>query len=231
MSIIETQGLRKHFDVGNNHIEVLKGIDMQIEEGKLVILMGPSGSGKTTLINQLSLLDTPSSGQLMLLGKEVKNLSDKEKDHLRCKQMGLVFQSVALISKMSAFENIDFFLRMTHYPDKKREERVKEVLHLVGLEKRRDHMSYQLSGGEQQRVAIARAIAHRPSLIFADEPTAELDSETGLKILRLFLKLVEKEGTTILMSSHDPAVELVAHQIFHLKDGQLEGEYGKGTYD
>ncbi len=231
MSIIETQGLCKHFELGNNRIEVLKGIDMKVEEGKLVVLMGPSGSGKTTLINQLSLLDIPSSGELMLLGKRTKELSDKEKDNLRCKQMGLVFQSVALISKMSAFENIDFFLRMTRYPAKEREERVREVLHLVGLEKRMDHMPYQLSGGEQQRVAIARAIAHKPSLVFADEPTAELDSETGLKILKLFLKLVEKEGTTILMSSHDPAVEQVADQIFHLKDGQLEVEHDTGTYD
>lgn len=222
MKIIRANNLHKQFDVGDTTIKVLKNINLELEEGQLHVLMGPSGSGKTTLINQLSLLDRPSAGEVYLFGEEMSNLSEKQKDEVRRYKMGLIFQSVALISKMSAFENVDFFLRMTNYPREGRYQRVEECLKRVGLGKRMHHMPYEMSGGEQQRVAIARAIAHRPKIIFADEPTAELDSETGLKILKLFTELIQEEKVTIVMSSHDPAVVEIADKIIVLKDGGLE---------
>lgn len=226
MGVIEAKNICKEFCVGGTSIKVLKGIDLSLEEGKLSVLMGPSGSGKTTLINQLSLLDNPSSGELYLFGEDTKELSEKKKDEIRRYKMGLIFQSVALISKMSAYENVDFFLRVAGYPKKEREKRVEECLKLVGLGKRMHHMPYEMSGGEQQRVAIARAISHKPKIIFADEPTAELDSETGLKILKLFTDLIKQENVSIIMSSHDPAVVEIADDIIYLKDGKLEEYHG-----
>ena len=177
------------FKIGDGSVvHALKGINLEIQPNKLSVLRGRSGSGKTTLINILGALDRPSSGEVFFLKKEndITKLSDPQRDKLRRIDMAFVFQSVALISTMTAFENVEFALRLTNLPYKERIERAKQSLVQVGLEKRMHHRPGEMSGGEQQRVAIARAISHSPKIIFADEPTAELDSPTAFAVMKLF---------------------------------------------
>ena len=184
--IIRTDGVSRVFSTGGDEVHALKGVSIAVPERTLTILRGRSGSGKTTLINLMGALDRPTAGQVVFQDRELTNLSDHDRDIVRRHDMGFVFQSIALIALMSAFENVDFRLRVAGYPREKREHRAEECLEFVGLQKRMDHRPHELSGGEQQRVAIARAIAHRPKLVFADEPTAELDTHTGLQVVKLF---------------------------------------------
>ncbi|MBO5470222.1 MAG: ABC transporter ATP-binding protein [Lachnospiraceae bacterium] len=219
--MIEAKGVTRSFPMGNGkEIEVLHGIDMVVPAGKLTILKGRSGSGKTTLLNILSALDRPTDGQVYLQGKEIAQASEPERELLRRKDMGFVFQAVALIPVMSAYENVDFGLRLAGIRDG-RDERVQDCLDLVGLKKRMKHMPGELSGGEQQRVAIARAIAHRPKVIFADEPTGALDTNTGLAVMHLFKELVEKEGITIVMTTHDTNLMELGDVVYEMEDGMI----------
>jgi putative ABC transport system ATP-binding protein len=219
--VIVTDKLNRLFSVGDQKIHVLKDINLAVDSGTLTILKGRSGSGKTTLMNLLGALDTPSSGKIIFDGADITEMSEKQKDEVRRLKMGFVFQSVALISMMSAYENVEFGLRIAGFDPKYRKQRSEECLELVGLEKRMHHKPQEMSGGEQQRVAIARALAHKPRIIFADEPTAELDTHMGLKIVTLFKKLVEKEGITILMTTHDPGMMEVADKVYALEDGEI----------
>lgn len=219
--IIRAVNLIRSFGTGSTKVDVLKNIQMSIEEGKLTILRGRSGSGKTTLLNLLSALDQPTSGEIFFRGIDITKLSDYKRDELRRKQYGFVFQSVALISNMTAYENVDFALRVAKYSVKDRDKRVLESLERVGLTQRMKHRVQELSGGEQQRVAIARAIAPRPSVIFADEPTAELDSNMGEHIMVLFRKLVETEKVTVVMTTHDPHLMKCADIVYQLEDGAV----------
>lgn len=219
--VIVTDKLNRLFSVGDQKIHVLKDINLAVDTGTLTILKGRSGSGKTTLMNLLGALDTPSSGKIIFDGADITEMSEKQKDEVRRLKMGFVFQSVALISMMSAYENVEFGLRIAGFDPKYRKQRSEECLELVGLEKRMHHKPQEMSGGEQQRVAIARALAHKPRIIFADEPTAELDTHMGLKIVTLFKKLVEKEGITILMTTHDPGMMEVADKVYALEDGEI----------
>ena len=196
---IQTEKLHKYFGSGKNQVHALNNVSLEIEKGTLVILKGRSGSGKTTLLNMLSALDTPTEGKVTFLGKDLSTLHAEEKENLRRFQMGFVFQSVALIPVMTAFENVEFALRLSNNKEN-HATRVKEVLERVGLAKRMDHMANQLSGGEQQRVAIARAVAHHPTVVFADEPTGALDTASGLAVMQLFRELVDEEGITIVMT-------------------------------
>ncbi len=205
-------------------VDALKDINVKIEEGKLTMLRGRSGSGKTTLMNLLGALDQPTSGKIYFKDQEITALSEAKRDLLRRSEMGFVFQSVALISNMSAYENVEFGLRLAGAPAAERRERAEQCLELVGLGKRMTHRSHELSGGEQQRVAIARAIAHKPGLIFADEPTAELDTNMGLLVMQLFKKLVAEEGLTILMTTHDPNMVELADHVYVLDDGVIVDE-------
>ena len=166
-------------------MDVLKGINLEIERGTFNILMGPSGSGKTTLLNILGALDKPNAGKVYIDGEEITGMSERKRDSLRRGKLGFIFQSVALVSNMSASENVDFALRISKYSGKERKKRVEECMDFVGLKKRMKHYPGEMSGGEQQRVAIARAIAHRPMLLLADEPTAALDTNTGLRVVQL----------------------------------------------
>ena len=184
-------------------------------------MRGPSGSGKTTLINILGALDYPSSGEVWFGGEDIKKLSEKKRDSLRRYDMAFVFQSIALMSAMTAYENVEFGLRLANVPYSERDKRTREVMRNVGLEKRMFHRPGEMSGGEQQRTAIARAIAHKPKIVFADEPTAELDSTTSLHIVKLFKELVEKEGMTIVMTTHDPSMMEVADRVYTLEDGEI----------
>lgn len=219
--VIVTAKLNRLFSVGGQKIHVLKDINLSVDSGALTILKGRSGSGKTTLMNLLGALDSPSSGKILFDDVDITEMSEKQKDDLRRLKMGFVFQSVALISMMSAYENVEFGLRIAGYEPKYRKQRSEECLELVGLEKRMHHKPQEMSGGEQQRVAIARALAHKPRIIFADEPTAELDTHMGLKIVTLFKKLVEKEGITVLMTTHDPGMMEVADKVYALEDGEI----------
>lgn len=219
--IIETKNIHKSFPIGNRDtLNVLKGIDLKIEKGKLTILKGRSGSGKTTLINILSMLDEPTEGELLIDGENMLSKSTAQKEKIRRYDMGFVFQSVALVPILSAYENVDFGLKLAEYKGD-RDARIKEVLRIVGLSKRMSHMPAQMSGGEQQRVAIARAVGHCPKIIFADEPTGALDTDSGLAVMKLFKELIEKEGITIVMTTHDPNLMQLGDVVYEMEDGML----------
>lgn len=217
--IIRVVNLNRSFGSGSTKVDVLKNIHLSFEEGKLTILRGRSGSGKTTLLNLLSALDLPSSGEIFFRNEDITKLSDRKRDELRRKQYAFIFQSVALIGNMTAYENVDFALRVAGYPVKDRDKRVLESLDRVGLASRMKHRAHELSGGEQQRVAIARAISAKPSIIFADEPTAELDSNMGEQVMHLFKKLVDTEKITVVMTTHDPHLMKCADVVYQLEDG------------
>lgn len=220
--ILSTKGLCRDFKIGDGSVvHALKDINIEIEKGTLTILRGRSGSGKTTLINILGALDKPTVGSVTFEGQDITELSEKKRDELRRYKMAFVFQSVALISSMTAYENVEFGLRLSKTKYDMRAKRAKEVLKNVGLEKRMYHRPGEMSGGEQQRVAIARAIAHNPLLVFADEPTAELDTTTSLHIVKLFKELVANYGMTIVMTTHDPSMIDIADKVYTLEDGEI----------
>lgn len=222
--ILTTENICKTYRSGDTSVDALKDVNVAIRPGKLTMLRGRSGSGKTTLMNLLGALDLPTSGKIFFKDQEITALPESKRVLLRRHDMGFVFQSVALISNMSAYENVEFGLRLAGTPAAERRARAEECLELVGLGKRMTHRSHELSGGEQQRVAIARAIAHRPQLIFADEPTAELDTNMGLLVMQLFKKLVAEEGLTILMTTHDPNMVELADHVYVLEDGVIVDE-------
>ena len=220
--ILETKNICRDFKIGDGSIvHALKNVNIAIEKGKLTILRGRSGSGKTTLINILGALDKPTSGEVIFQDSDITKLSEKKRDMLRRFDMAFVFQSVALMSSMTAYENVAFGLRLAKYPYNKRSERVKYCLENVNLGKRMHHRPGEMSGGEQQRVAIARAISHEPSIIFADEPTAELDTTTSLQVVALFKKLTQEQGMTIIMTTHDPSMVDIADKVYTLEDGEI----------
>lgn len=223
-NIIVTEGVKQSFPVASGgEFVALHDISIQIPEGKLTILRGRSGSGKTTLMNILSALDYPKAGEVVFDEKNLEKMSEAQREEFRKNNVGFVFQSVALIPMMTAYENVEFLLRLAKYPGNKRK-RAEECLKLVGLGQRMHHMPQELSGGEQQRVAIARAIAHKPRIIFADEPTAELDTATGLQVMKIFRELISKEGVTIVMTTHDMGLLEIADCIYHLEDGEIIDE-------
>jgi putative ABC transport system ATP-binding protein len=219
--ILEAREVSRDFAAAGGAVHALRGVSLQVPRGKLTILRGPSGSGKTTLVNILGALDAPSSGSVLLEGREMSAASERERDATRRRAMGFVFQSLALVSTMSAFENVDFGLRVAGYARADRGARAEECLAQVGLRPRMHHRPAELSGGEQQRVAIARAIAHRPRVVFADEPTAELDTHMGLQVMRLLRSLIDGAGITVVMTTHDPGMMDLADVVFTLEDGEI----------
>ncbi len=218
--IMTGQDIKKCFHVGGEDFYALKGVDISIPRSKLTILKGRSGSGKTTLLNALSTLDTPTSGEIIFEGRAYSDLKEADKELMRRREIGFVFQSVALIPIMNAYENVDFSLRLAE-SDVNHDERIKHVLSLVGMKERMLHMPGQMSGGEQQRIAIARAVAHNPKVLFADEPTGALDTETGIRVMKLFRDLIEKEGVTIIMTTHDPNLMELGDVVYEMEDGEL----------
>lgn len=223
MNIIEARNITRMFPVGDGEFYALKHVDIDIPAGKLTILKGRSGSGKTTLMNILSALDAPTEGDVSFDGQVYSEMEDAQKEQLRRKEIGFVFQAVALIPIMNAYENVDFAMRLAE-PEltaKEVDERIRETLALVGMEERMRHMPGQMSGGEQQRVAIARAVAHRPKVVFADEPTGALDTESGLRVMQLFRNLIEKESVTIVMTTHDPNLMELGDVVYKLEDGEI----------
>ncbi len=219
--MIETKKVCRAFPVaGGEPFQALKDVSVSIPREKLTILRGKSGSGKTTLINIIGALDAPTSGEVFFDGKNITGLSGKEREKLRRQKLGFIFQSISLIPMMTVYENVEFALRLSNYKDN-RKKRVEECLHLVGLGRRMEHMPQELSGGEQQRVAIARAIAHKPQVVFADEPTAELDTATSLTVIKLFKDLVEQQGATVVMTTHDMALMAAGDVVYTLEDGSV----------
>lgn len=220
-TILKAENVSRSFTVGAGVVNALTDISLEVRERELVCLRGRSGSGKTTLINILGALDRQSGGEVFFCGEALGEMSDRERDFLRRKKLAFVFQSVALISTMTAYENVEFALRLAGVPIGERAKRAKECLARVGLERRMKHRPGELSGGEQQRVAIARAVAHKPKIIFADEPTAALDSQTGIAVVRLFRELVHDDGITVVMTTHDETMMELSDLVYTLSDGKI----------
>ena len=221
MPILRTENLCRQFLSGKDTIYAVRDVNISIEPKTLTILRGRSGSGKTTLINLLGALDSPTSGTVYLDDTDISHLNDTKQTQIRKKDMGFVFQSFALMSLLSVYENVEFPLRLLGIPAAQRLQRTEECLKMVGLHKRANHRPAELSGGEQQRVAIARAIANKPKIILADEPTAELDTHMALQVMKILRDLVEHEGVTVIMTTHDPNMMELANVVYTLNDGQI----------
>lgn len=219
--LLTVNQVERSFQVGGNTLQVLKGIQMEVKQRQLVMLKGRSGSGKTTLLNCLGGLDTPSRGEIWFNGQLFSGLSDDERTLVRRKEMGFIFQAFALMPLLSAWENVELSLRMAGTPRSEWKERVAECLELVGLEKRMHHRPFELSGGEQQRVAIAKSIAHKPVLLLADEPTAELDTGMSAQIMAVFQNIIRTENVSICMTTHDPTILEVADHVYEMVDGKF----------
>jgi ABC-type lipoprotein export system ATPase subunit len=224
MNLIELEDIRKTYHLGEVDVPVLKGISLEIERGEMVALMGASGSGKTTLMNILGCLDRPTSGTYWLDGEEVSRLSADGRALVRNHKIGFVFQSFNLLARTSALENVSMPLAYTNSSLSSREcrQRSQVLLERVGLGNRLDHEPSQLSGGQQQRVAIARALVNRPPLLFADEPTGNLDSRTSEEILGMFQALNAEEGITIILVTHDAEVAGHAKRVIRIHDGLIK---------
>jgi len=219
--ILRVRDVSRVYRSGSEDFYALKTVTADIPAEQLIILRGRSGSGKTTLINIMGGLDRPTSGHVFFEDSDITQKSDSALDEYRRSKVGFIFQSIALMSTMSAYENVEFSLRIAGVPYKEQKERVTDSLSIVGLEHRMKHRVHELSGGEQQRVAIARAIAHKPDIILADEPTAELDTNTGLQVVRLFKKVIQEQGTTIVMATHDPNMVEIGDMVIDLEDGMI----------
>ncbi len=219
--IIETIDLWRVYRLGDLEIPALRGLNLSIGVGELIALKGRSGSGKTTLLNCLGGLDRPTKGKIRILGEEIGGWSEGKLTKWRRHQVGFIFQSLGLLPALSAYENVELMLRMIGVRGKERHDRTVECLERVGLGKWIDHRPYEMSGGQQQRVAIARALANRPRLILADEPTGELDSKTGQETMNLFRSVVREHNVTMLMATHDNAVDEHVDKVLHLRDGRV----------
>ncbi|WP_372663182.1 ABC transporter ATP-binding protein [Cohnella sp.] len=217
--LLTVRNVERSFDAGSQKIRVLKGINLNLYPQQLVMLRGRSGSGKTTLMNLMGGLDTPTEGEIYFKGRPFHKWDDDKRTEVRRQDIGFIFQAYALMPLLSAYENVELSLRMANVPRGEWKSRVTSCMELVGLSKRMHHRPFELSGGEQQRVAIAKAIAHKPSLILADEPTAELDSQMAAQVMQVFREIVTSENVTICMTTHDPTIMEVADHVFEMVDG------------
>ena len=222
--LLSGRGLRKHYPMGSEPVQALRGVDIDIFAGDLLALRGPSGSGKTTLINLLGLLDRPDGGTLLLDGRDTATLSEDERADTRRDRFGFIFQTFNLIPVLTAAENIGYPMLLNHVTHQAMLERARELLSAVGLAEKENTRPDLLSGGQRQRVAIARALANRPAVIFADEPTANLDSHTADAILDLLQRLNRDQQVAIVVSTHDPRVVERCARVLTLHDGELVGE-------
>ncbi len=225
-SLIHTEDLWKTYEMGAEQIHALKGITFDIKPNEYVAIMGPSGSGKSTLMNLIGCLDTPSKGKYLLNNKLVSEMNDDELAYIRNKEIGFVFQTFNLLPRATALHNVELPLIYNGTPPAERKVRARETLRQVELEDRMNHKPNELSGGQRQRVAVARALVNRPSIILADEPTGNLDSQTGHEIMVLFHRLHES-GNTIILVTHEHDVAENAHRIISIRDGQIENDVMK----
>jgi putative ABC transport system ATP-binding protein len=219
--LLTVEHVERTFINGGRSLHVLKGIDMELYLGQLIMLRGRSGSGKTTLLNLIGGLDQPDVGRIMFHGRPFHEWNDTQRTEARRKEIGFIFQMYALMPLLSAWENVELSLRMAGVPSSQWKVRIAHCLEMVGLGKRMHHRPYELSGGEQQRVAIAKAIAHKPSLLLADEPTAELDSQMGAQVMKVFREIVRTEQVAICMTTHDLTIMEVADHVYEMVDGKF----------
>lgn len=219
--LIKITQIKRNFTLGSETIYVLKGIDLEIKKGEYVALMGPSGSGKSTLMNILGCLDTPTSGEYILNGKDVSKMDDDELADIRNTEIGFVFQTFNLLPRTTALDNVALPMVYAGYNKTDRHTRASEVLTQVGLSDRMDHKPNELSGGQRQRVAVARALVNKPSIILADEPTGNLDSKTSVEIMNLFDD-IHANGNTVILVTHEEDIAAHAHRIIRLRDGEIE---------
>jgi putative ABC transport system ATP-binding protein len=226
LNIIELKNVSRNYPMGEVEVQALKGIDLSVKQGDFMAVVGHSGAGKTTIMNIIGLIDDPSSGDVFIGGDRVGGLNDIEKTRMRRESLGFIFQSFNLLPVLSVEENIELPLMLGLRPPVKeeRQDRVRELVKSVGLEKWRNHKPGELSGGQRQRVAIARALIGRPKIVVADEPTANLDTGTSDEILKLMRDINEVYRTTFVFSSHDPIIQDMAAHVVHLKDGLIERE-------
>lgn len=210
----------KTYQIGDTKIDVLNDVNLDVREGEFVVISGPSGSGKTTLLNIISSIDRPTSGKIIVFGKDLTAENENFLSSFRCREVGFVFQSYNLISTLTVAENIAFPMEWVEKQRDHIKKRVEELLETVGLQQRREHFPFQLSGGEQQRVAFARALANEPPLLLADEPTGNLDTKTGAKIAQILQRLKD-EGKTVIAATHDERIFVLADQKLRLEDGKL----------
>lgn len=219
--LIEVTDLERTYQRGDEPVPALRGVSCTIDHGEFVVLAGPSGSGKSTLLHLLGALDRPDAGDVRFEQASLRDAGESSRTELRRHQIGFVFQAFNLVPVLSAFENVEYGLWLAGMPQAERRSRVERALKAVGLGHRMTHRPDHLSGGERQRVAIARALVHEPKVILADEPTASLDSHTGIAIVRLLHDLNVSEGTTIIVSTHDPAIAALAPRVLRLADGRI----------
>jgi putative ABC transport system ATP-binding protein len=221
-AIVEVNNAVKDYPLGKVVVRALKGVRLSIERGEFTVIAGPSGSGKTTLLNLIGCVDVPSAGEILVDGQSTSKLSDRELTRLRLEKIGFIFQSFNLVNVLNLYQNVELpLLLQGRLSSRERRQRVGELIERVGLAEHQRHRPNELSGGQRQRVAIARALVSQPSLVLADEPTANLDSATGASIIALMRELNEAEKTTFLFSTHDPAVMKHARRLIRLVDGKL----------
>jgi len=227
--VLDVQDLRKTYIMGKIKVPALRGINLKVKKGEFVAILGPSGAGKTTLINCLGALDFPDSGKIIYnmnhdgRGQNITEMTNQEHKEMRLNRIGLIFQFYNLFPVLTAYENVELPMLIAKKPELKREQRVKAMLKIVGLEERMEHFPTQMSGGEQQRVTVARSMVNAPLIILADEPTGELDTETTINIIKIFLK-IKQVGQSILMATHNIRIAEAADRVLNLKDGKIISE-------
>ena len=220
--VISTENLHKFYGSRDQKVHALKGVSISIAEGEIVGVMGPSGCGKTTLLNLLGGLDQPTHGQILLQNRDLSDMSDTEMVKLRRQNIGFIFQSFGLLPLLSAYENVELPLHIRGYSWRDRRTLAHETLELVGLSGRTSHRPYELSGGEQQRVAIARALAPNPQIVFADEPTGELDTATGISISNILKNISSERAVTVIVATHDPVISQISDRVIDIMDGEIK---------
>jgi len=219
--VVELENLEKSYQLGKVTVNALRGVTLKLLQGEFMVIMGPSGSGKTTLLNIIGTLDKPSSGRALVDGEDITRMSDGQLTKLRRHKIGFVFQFHNLIPVLTALENVELPLVTSGAKRKMSRDRALELLRRVGLQDRTDHLPDELSGGEQQRVAIARALANHPRIVLADEPTGDLDTQTGSEVVQLMHNIAKQEGSSVVVVTHDPVVAEKADRLVEMRDGRI----------
>lgn len=228
--LINVDGVFKIYKTKSVEVVALRGLNLRVNEGEVISIMGPSGCGKTTLLNVIGAIDTPSAGKVVVMDHDLSMKTPDELVEFRRKNIGFVFQFFNLVPTLSARENVELPLRLVNTPSDKVRKRADQLMELVEMKERGKHRPDELSGGEQQRIAIAVALANDPKILLADEPTGELDTESGQKVLDLFKRLNEEQGKTVVIVTHDPRTATISNRSFKIEDGQIIGEYTKEMY-